>query len=108
MRKVQIMEAGLLHHASCRTDVSFRLKRMRGSTLPTTRRTTPSITAPSTSIPVGDDALWVSPERWIRFLTRSHLDLRVPQPPGGGQDGREHPDPAGRQPGAAVELQRLR
>lgn len=44
----------------------------------------------------------------FRFLTRLHPRLRVPQPPGGGQDGGEHPDPTGRQPGAAVELQRLR
>lgn len=42
--------------SSCHANVSFRLKPTLGSTRPTTRRTTPSITAPGSSIPVGDGA----------------------------------------------------
>lgn len=58
---------------------------------------------------MGDDARRVTPERRISVPhTFASSPLRVPQPPGGGQDGGEHPDPTGRQPGAAAELQRLR
>lgn len=50
--------------------VSFRVKPTLASTPPTTRRTTPSITAPSTSILVGEDACRVTPERRISGSSR--------------------------------------
>lgn len=47
----------VLYRVSNHAIVSFRVKRMLASTPPTTRRTTPSTTAPSTSTPVGDQTL---------------------------------------------------